>query len=537
MVLFATAQEDDDNEEADDDDDNLNDTDLSGFIVDGSQGSTNTQSDQGSTAGSATKEPQSLYFKHMLASQQGFGSRLKSTRMPFVANLLNGLRQDKREAELALLDDSIACTPGKCGLLAPLTIYPSTTAYVCMCVVHDGYRCDGCGEEPILALRYSCPVCNLDLCEECAIGPVASQHHREWPGHDFVVISTPEKPSQQGFSGTPGSSPVRSSRKRLMKLGKKKAAKGTPTPTPTPAERRLSSSSLSRDEKQQRRASGGRAEDEDDDIVVLDEDDDDDGGVEEQQEGGGSELKETRNPSASRQPSVAPSHTSSRERGGSQGGHGGSSFKPSSAKHQAAIEVPAKSADDLWGDRTGEEEEELDIPEKLPLGKKKEAPSSALASEIMQSARISRKQSPRPRDGHGSDDDLNLSPMSSGSSEGEEEASETGASAGQRPSLARPPQALLPTAAAPSPRRTTPAQGPENAGSPANSAVALSRAEKNRLEAIQRRQRILEQRRKLMERAQSMNSSAAPTTQHGAPPPSPSPFIPLPTGNGPVLDI
>ncbi|EFA75084.1 myb domain-containing protein [Heterostelium album PN500] len=50
-------------------------------------------------------------------------------------------------------------------------------------VVHEGYKCDGCDEEPIIGIRWRCEEClEIDLCDECnntyeEIGSHKSTHH------------------------------------------------------------------------------------------------------------------------------------------------------------------------------------------------------------------------------------------------------------------------------------------------------------------------------------------------------------------------
>jgi len=50
--------------------------------------------------------------------------------------------------------------------------------------VHHGYVCDGCGEDPIVGIRYKCAICDdFDFCEDCEENKVH--------GHVFLKIRSP----------------------------------------------------------------------------------------------------------------------------------------------------------------------------------------------------------------------------------------------------------------------------------------------------------------------------------------------------------
>eukprot|EP01119_Soliformovum_irregulare_P016462 TRINITY_DN4761_c0_g1_i2.p1 TRINITY_DN4761_c0_g1~~TRINITY_DN4761_c0_g1_i2.p1 ORF type:complete len:410 (+),score=120.39 TRINITY_DN4761_c0_g1_i2:221-1450(+) len=59
-------------------------------------------------------------------------------------------------------------------------------------VTHPGYKCDGCGVEPIVGIRYSCEQCDqVDLCSTCA--PKIKLEGNHTPSHRMKMISEAEK--------------------------------------------------------------------------------------------------------------------------------------------------------------------------------------------------------------------------------------------------------------------------------------------------------------------------------------------------------
>jgi len=72
-------------------------------------------------------------------------------------------------------------------------------------VEHPGYRCDGCGDEPIKGVRYKCKDCaEMDLCEQCvktntsigklALSGVDNSLEGHVPTHNYDIFETPEAP-------------------------------------------------------------------------------------------------------------------------------------------------------------------------------------------------------------------------------------------------------------------------------------------------------------------------------------------------------
>ncbi|KAK0501558.1 hypothetical protein EDD18DRAFT_1143248 [Armillaria luteobubalina] len=83
--------------------------------------------------------------------------------------------------------------------------------------VHEGYSCDGCGQEPIRGKRFICKTCkDFDLCECCKISQPS--YHPMW--HRFICIASPALNTyhhQQVCNGC-NMSPIRGPRYRCQDI-------------------------------------------------------------------------------------------------------------------------------------------------------------------------------------------------------------------------------------------------------------------------------------------------------------------------------
>jgi len=61
-------------------------------------------------------------------------------------------------------------------------------------ILHEGYKCDSCGIEPIVGTRWKCAECpedlEVDLCEACKVAEFETETHRT--SHSFITIIEPE---------------------------------------------------------------------------------------------------------------------------------------------------------------------------------------------------------------------------------------------------------------------------------------------------------------------------------------------------------
>jgi len=63
--------------------------------------------------------------------------------------------------------------------------------------VHKGTLCDNCGLSPIIGYRYSCLLCNFDVCDYCESVKSYSTHNVE---HPMIKIKVPFKSVEKKVS-------------------------------------------------------------------------------------------------------------------------------------------------------------------------------------------------------------------------------------------------------------------------------------------------------------------------------------------------